>query len=115
MTIGFCCPTAIFVSYWLSKVAYDASADDLLAALTALEPIYSAGVEKDLTSVLPMWHVTLVSAEAYEPIFVDGYLLEGTHASVTVSDNTSRRRILHDSSKVLGNRAAQQLAAAMEP
>lgn len=70
------------------KVPYDASADDLLAALTALEPIYSAGVESDTNSVLPAWHVTLVSAEDYEPIFVDGYLLEGTHAAVTVSDST---------------------------
>lgn len=58
-------------------------------ALTALEPIYSAGVElADTGSGLPAWIVTLVSAQDYDPLFVDGYLLEGTNAAVTVSDNT---------------------------
>ena len=88
-------------------MAYDATEDVLLAALTALEPIYSAGVESDLTGVLPAWHVTLVSAEDYQPIFVDGYLLEGTHASVTVSVSQHQPvpRL-----KVRGNRVAQQLS-----
>ena len=70
------------------KVSHDASTDDLLVALTALEPIYAAGVElADQSEVggLRAWHVSLVSAQAYEPIFVDGYLLGGTNTAVTVS------------------------------
>lgn len=70
------------------KISHDASAEVFLAALTALEPIYTAGVElADESEVggLSAWHVTLVSAQDYEPIFVDGYLLSGTNTAVTVS------------------------------
>ncbi len=52
----------------------------------ALEPIYTAGVELEkVEGDLSAWHVTLVSAQDYEPIFVDGYLLYGTNTAVTVS------------------------------
>lgn len=59
----------------------------MLDALTALEPIYAAGVElaaESPTGGLRAWHVTLISAEAFEPIFADGYLLTGTNAAVMV-------------------------------
>lgn len=75
------------------QVLHDATADELLVALTSLEPIYSAGVESVTGSTPPAWHVTIVSAQAYEPIFVDGYLLEGTNAAVTVSDNPTINRL----------------------
>lgn len=70
------------------KVPHDASWEVLQEALTALEPIYSAGVELANIGALSAWHVTLVSAQDYEPLFADGYLLQGTNAVVTVSGNT---------------------------
>lgn len=87
------CPPSFARHTTVLKVWYDASAEDLLAALTALEPIYSAGVESDPGNALRAWHVTLVSAQDYEPVFADGYLLEGTHATVLVSNNTRRSGI----------------------
>lgn len=69
-------------------MAHTASAAEFLEALTALDPIYSAGVEiaeESEIGGLRAWRVTLVSAEEYEPIFADGYMLNGTNAAVTVS------------------------------
>ena len=71
------------------QVSYAADAADILDALTALDPIYAAGVElaqNSSTRGLRAWHVTLVSVEDYRPIFGDGYLLTGTNAAVTVRD-----------------------------
>lgn len=70
-----------------------ADASDVMAALQDLDPIHSVGVElAEDSSVGGMrsWHVTLVSAEAYEPIFADGYLLNGTNSAVTVSFSAYR-------------------------
>lgn len=69
-------------------MSYAATANELLNALTDLSPIFSAGVELAETSSvggLRAWHVTLVSAEDYQPLMADGYLLNGTNAAVTVS------------------------------
>lgn len=69
-------------------MSHTATANELLDALTALSPIYSVGVElAENSSVggLRAWHVTLVSAEDYQPLMADGYLLNGTNAAVTVS------------------------------
>lgn len=57
-------------------------------ALNNLDPIYSVGVEVAAASSeegMRSWHVTLVIAAAYEPLFADGYLLNGTNAVVSVS------------------------------
>ena len=69
-------------------MSHAATASELLDALTGLSPIYSAGVElAENSSVggLRAWHVTLISAEDYQPLMADGYLLNGTNAAVTVS------------------------------
>lgn len=77
----------------LMQVSYAAEAGDVLDALLALGPIYAARVELDQdlsTGGLRSWHVTLVSAEDYQPLFADGYLLEGTNAAVTVRTSIKR-------------------------
>lgn len=78
-----------YVGYRSEQVSHNASAAELLDALIALESIYTAGVElaeESQVGGLRAWHVALVSAQDYEPIFVDGYLLNGTNAAVTVYD-----------------------------
>lgn len=64
-----------------------AESSEVVDALMGLDSIYSVGVElaeNSSTGGMRAWHVTLVSAEAYEPIFADGYLLNGTNAAVSV-------------------------------
>ncbi|CAM9773581.1 unnamed protein product, partial [Ectocarpus sp. 13 AM-2016] len=78
-----------YMGFRSDQISHAASAADLLQALIALEPIYTAGVElaeESLVGGLRAWHVTLVSAQGYEPIFADGYLLNGTNAAVSVYD-----------------------------
>ncbi|CAM9800578.1 unnamed protein product [Ectocarpus sp. 6 AP-2014] len=78
-----------YMGFRSDQISHAASAADLLQALTALEPIYTAGVElaeESLVGGLRAWHVTLVSAQGYEPIFADGYLLNGTNTAVSVYD-----------------------------
>lgn len=70
----------------LMQVSHAATAGDVLDALLALDPIYAAQVELDVPSGRRRsWHVTLVSAEDYQPLFADKYLLEGTSVAITVS------------------------------
>lgn len=79
---------SLFTRRLETKVSHMAQASDVIAALINLDPIYSVGVELAEGSSVGgrrAWHVTLVSAEAYEPIFADGYLLNGTNAAVSVS------------------------------
>lgn len=69
-------------------MSHAANAEDVLEALTNLDSIYSAGVElAEESSIggLRAWHISLISVEDYEPIFADGYLLNGTNAAATVS------------------------------
>lgn len=76
----------------LMQVSHAAEAGEVLDALLALGPIYAAQVELDEdlpTGGLRSWHVTLLSAEDYQPIFADGYLLEGMSIDLTVSYRTS--------------------------
>lgn len=68
-------------------MSHAADASEIMEALTDLDPIYSVGVEladNSTVGAMRAWHVTLVSADAYEPIFADGYLLNGTNAAVSV-------------------------------
>lgn len=75
------------------QVPHAADATEVMEALTDLDSIYSVGVDlADNSTIGGMraWHVTLVSAVAYEPIFVDGYLLNGTNAAVSVRQLLNR-------------------------